>query len=441
MKLPVAFLVVVLGLTARAALSYGELVAYWSFDDGSGTVLTDDTGRGNDGELRGNTSLPTWDAGHTGASSDGSLRFLPTTTNKDNAPHVFLGNPDDLKIAGGQTISMWLKPTNFGWGRQNPYSKDYTRSGTITGEPSGSMSYYYGDGGWTGFGSSHTIAQDEWNHVVIVRTVPESGSNGRLTWYINGEANGTSTARECVPGDSTAYIGRGYVNNYHGYIDDAAIWNEALSPMEVLFLQQGIATPLAFPAEIDVVEYTYSVTPNAHGDYYNDEGKDPDEDGIVDNPTGDLTDGPFYANGDGITPDDGTVGWTATTAVDLVFDFGGVQPVNWIDIGYSISAGNGNGAPDDVQIAYSTDGVDYSPFTTYTGFDGLAIRNDLLINVPDFQASHVMLRFDGGSTLGTKYILDQVAFLQIPEPGSLTLAAIGLIGLLLCARKRRSGRA
>ncbi len=445
MKPYVIFLVAVLGLTACGAASYGELVAYWSFNDGLGTTLTDNTGRGNNGELRGDISQPTWDDGHTGQSGDRSLKFLPTVpipgSMSDN-PYVFLDNPDDLKISGDQTISVWLRPTNFGWGRQNPYSKDFNRSGTITLETDGDVNYYYGDGTWKGFRSTHELAENEWNHVAIVRSLASlPGSNGRLTWYINGEANSTSTNRPCIPGDSTAYFGRGYVGSYHGYIDDAAIWNEALSPMDVLFLQKGIATPLAFPTEIEVVEYTYSVTPNAHSDFYKDEGKDPNEDGIVDNPTGDLTDGPFFTDGGSVAPDDGTVGWLGTTAVDLIFDFGSVQPVNWIDIGYSVYTGSGNYAPDDVQIAYSIDGVNYSPFTTYTGFDGLELRNDLLINVPDFRASHVMLRFDGANSPGPKFILDQVSFLQIPEPGSAVLAVVGLIGLLLCSRKRRSARA
>jgi len=47
-----AFLAIVLGLTMAGAAS-AELVAWWRFDDSSGTSAMDASGNGNDGSVEG----------------------------------------------------------------------------------------------------------------------------------------------------------------------------------------------------------------------------------------------------------------------------------------------------------------------------------------------------------------------------------------------------
>lgn len=213
-----------------------DLMAYWSFDDGTGTVLTDNTLRGNDGELKGTTSFPTWESGHTGDPSDYSLEFYGSTVGSSSADsHVLVGNRADLQITGDQTISMWLMPLNataFSTYRQNPYAKAYGGEGTITQERGGTESYYYGDsgstGGWVGFNSSPlTVSLDQWNHILVVRDL--TSSTNTVQWYVNGVAKApTTTTKACVSGTRPVYIGRGYERNYYGRIDDSAVWNEAL---------------------------------------------------------------------------------------------------------------------------------------------------------------------------------------------------------------------
>ena len=221
MKRLVGFPIVLIVLL-WCSTSHAELRGYWSFDDGAGTTLTDNSGRGNDGQLMGAVSQPQWASGHTGQAGDSSLRFLPTTGNRDNDPYVLLGDPDDLDIEGDQTISMWLMPTNLSWngGRQNPYAKAYGGSGTITQESSGSPNYYYGDsgstGGWEGFSATTPSVVDQWNHITIVRDL----TNGERHWYVNGKENWNTTTKSAKAGTRPAYFARGYVSNYHGYIGD-----------------------------------------------------------------------------------------------------------------------------------------------------------------------------------------------------------------------------
>jgi len=202
-------------------------VAYWRFNEKTGLVLGDTSAAGNslDGTI---SSGPTWDqsGGVTGALGDYSIDFEGSPDQVE-----ITGNPAKLQITGDQTISMWLKPSNIGAGRQNPYNKAYGGEGTITQETNRTLNYFYGTSGadsspYQGFNTSSTITQGVWNHVAIVRDL----TNMKLHWYINGAlvrtANATYSA--AVAGSANVLIGNGYAGNYRGNIDEVAVFNEAL---------------------------------------------------------------------------------------------------------------------------------------------------------------------------------------------------------------------
>jgi len=149
--------------------------------------------------------------------------------------HALIGNPSQLQITGNMTIEMWLKPDNFS-SRKNPYAKAYGGEGTITQEPSGRLSYYYGISGgnaspYQGFSSNSSLNVGEWNHIAIVRDL----DNMRLHWYINGvltnSANASYTA--AVASANNVLIAQGYVNNYDGQIDELRIWNRPRTQTEI----------------------------------------------------------------------------------------------------------------------------------------------------------------------------------------------------------------
>lgn len=227
---------------ARAAL-----MAYWTFNDGAGTTLTDSSGRGNNGTLAG-TTLPQWVAGHSGQPGDYALEFTGSPVRNDpNSPHVYLGNLPDLTITGDQTISMWVYPTDFSV-RRNPYAKAYGGSGTLTQETSGHITYYYGTAGgnaspWQGVGSGTPLTANQWNHIAVVRDL----TNNQIRWYVNGVRTATATPayNPAAADNLPAYIGRGYEYNYQGRIDETAIFNEALPEVHVKAIASGQLSPLA----------------------------------------------------------------------------------------------------------------------------------------------------------------------------------------------------
>ncbi|HEC92543.1 MAG TPA: DUF2341 domain-containing protein, partial [Candidatus Atribacteria bacterium] len=137
--------------------------------------------------------------------------------------YILIGDKPDFHITMNQTIMMWIKPADLAY-RQNPYAKAYGGEGTITLETSGSLSYYYGTTGrnaypYQGFGSGTGTSQiGHWTHIAIVRDL----SNMQLYWYRNGTLRraGVATYSPAVAGTLPAYLGRGYVYNFNGLIDD-----------------------------------------------------------------------------------------------------------------------------------------------------------------------------------------------------------------------------
>jgi hypothetical protein len=150
--------------------------------------------------------------------------------------NVNVGNPSDLQITGNQTIEMWLKPNDFNF-RYNPYNKAYAGEGTITQEPNGTLSYYYGTDGTNGSTyqghSSGVITLNQWNHVALVRDL----TNMQLKWYINGVLSSTVAASfpAAVAGSNAVTIGVGYASGqgYNGLIDEVRVWNVARTQAQI----------------------------------------------------------------------------------------------------------------------------------------------------------------------------------------------------------------
>ncbi|MFN4842618.1 MAG: LamG-like jellyroll fold domain-containing protein [Dolichospermum sp.] len=227
------------------------LAGYWNFNEPSGSTALDKTINGNNGNIIGathvnQTGTPTEqlaaaniiytvtdlpDQGVLGltSGSDKALSF----NGVDN--YVDVGNPATLQITGNQTIEMWLKPTNFN-NRQNPYAKAYGGEGTITVETDGTVSYFYGvsgdnSGDYQGFNTGVSLKADEWNHLSIVRDLTAN----KLYWYINGAKVNEIDAQysAAVASSNAIYIGRGYVSNLSGQIDDVRIWNVARTQTQI----------------------------------------------------------------------------------------------------------------------------------------------------------------------------------------------------------------
>jgi hypothetical protein len=226
---------------ANADLTEG-LVAYWMFDDGTGTTAVDSVG-GHHGTLVGG---PLWTPPGDFKIGTGALHF-------DGADDVVSIEPFDV-IGGGITLAAWMKPDSFGindgrviskaneWGANDHW---WMLSTIASG---GEMRLRFrlktndGQGVPTLIASSGELVVGEWHHWAATW----DGTTMRL--YSNTlEAGSMAKGGTAVARDPTVSVAIGsqppdafapatpdhVVKYFHGVIDDVGVWNRALTPAEL----------------------------------------------------------------------------------------------------------------------------------------------------------------------------------------------------------------
>jgi hypothetical protein len=200
------------------------LVAYWPFNEESGTVLTDMSGNGNTGCL--NTA--------TRAVGVDCNNALSTNGTGD---YAYINNSATLNISSQLTIECWanLRQINPVSGEgQNFIRKE--RSYTIGVGSNGRVGFWVcGPDGWKGSWtlSQQMIQPNQWYHIAGVW-------NGQvLKVYINGvEDPNTIPANITIPPNTrNAYIGWFYESAYEGVngtLDELKIYNYALTADQIL---------------------------------------------------------------------------------------------------------------------------------------------------------------------------------------------------------------
>jgi chitodextrinase len=223
------------------------LVGYWNFDEGSGTTANDSSGNGNNGTL---VNGPTWTTGKVGS---GALSFNGIND------YVNSGSASSLDTLGPLTIAAWIYPTAALGTTNNSVvgkSGDYYL-GFITSY--GNKLYFrvpLASTNLQGYCSSFAFSSlNQWYHVAVTWN-GVIGTGNTATFYINGSpcafigSNG-SGARSSSAFD--LYIGAnnsgvtGHPSDYFpGGIDEARVYNRALSAQEVLDIYNdagGTVTP------------------------------------------------------------------------------------------------------------------------------------------------------------------------------------------------------
>ena len=221
------------------------LVAWWTFDEGSGEIAADSSGNGLDGTITdANWVTPGW-------NSEGTCLELA------GEGYVDLGNPDALNFGTGDwTVAAWVQTTLTGSGDEN--------KGTI-----------YANGGDWGGGIRYTLCVGESSEGLITLTCDDDATKVQATgttlvndgeWhlvvgmregeavrvYVDGQedAQGQVAASYDLSGTSqhNAYIGvitdhrdASFKKPYRGLIDDVRVFSLALREDHIQDLYQGIA--------------------------------------------------------------------------------------------------------------------------------------------------------------------------------------------------------
>jgi hypothetical protein len=211
----------VLTFTVTGAPPAGGLVAAYNFDQGSGTVLTDVSGRGNNGTITG----ATWNTGRTG----GALSFNGTSnlvTVADNAT---------LDLTTGLTIEAWVNAAVAPTGWRTIVAKETTGNVVYYLHACTSSSNRPATGGRFGsadqvlYGGTRLTA-NTWVHLAATY----DGTTQRL--FVNGAqvASRAQTGSLTVSTGAVRIGGNQVFGEYfQGRIDDLRIYNRALTAAEI----------------------------------------------------------------------------------------------------------------------------------------------------------------------------------------------------------------
>jgi len=224
------------GITTNAAILTDGLVLHYSMDNDavSGSVLTDNSNEGNDGEIYGATT------GANGIKNE-ALFFDGTDD--------YVSGPDDssLDVENALTVSLWTYRT--GTGDQNP--RVWTKGGWNTAysflqdggfiDGDESMSFNVTDSGGTThqIDDSNAIPLDTWTHYVGVY----DGEEQRL--YRDNTVVASTTWSDTIntnAGDVFISRNAGAESDFfEGRIDEGRIYDRALSDSEIqtLFEEGG----------------------------------------------------------------------------------------------------------------------------------------------------------------------------------------------------------
>jgi len=235
------------------------LIAYWSFDEGSGSIAHDSVG-GNNGTIYG--------AQWTGRKVGGALNF--------DGQDDYVGVPDadclDPVSTQEITLSSWVNISTYVCPFHPACYFGIVNKTATTGRDNGNYVFaivtrydavnegklrfavVYNNLQFQETNSDYLVPKDQWVHVAVTHDAHQ-----KTSFYIDGALAGTDISTITTDfANSTKALTIGYTNSYSDYflgqIDEVCIYNRALSAEEIQQLSRGGLTnsPLfADPANSD----------------------------------------------------------------------------------------------------------------------------------------------------------------------------------------------
>ena len=223
-----ALLIVALPLGALA-IKDDALVLYLSFDEGKGKTVTDQSGKGNDGELVGDVE---W-------MKKGKMKSALFFNEQIQQGVVAVKASKSLTITESLTMEVWVYPESVGdyrnvRGQANPHtyylsihqSKPSVWLGTS------------GAGGQTWNGTNDSIPLNEWSHVAAVYDFDKE-----LQLYINGKLDKTYPVKGKIDSSTDDHWFGNRLDGawpYKGMLDEFAIYDRTLTEAEIQQDMNGV---------------------------------------------------------------------------------------------------------------------------------------------------------------------------------------------------------
>jgi trimeric autotransporter adhesin len=222
------------GLTNSSLMN--GIVGLWHLDETTGTTFADSSGQNNTGTMVGSVGLNFSGKFNKATSFSGSGSWIKVS----NANNIPTGN-------SARTVMAWIYDKNSvsGWGNIVSLGSG-TANNTHFGlsKQSGKLTIW---GHNNDYHTTLSIPQYQWTFVAV-----SYDGAGTLTSYVNGNSN-TATGRTYSTTNSVATIGVNSIDGgtsgsavWNGLIDEVAIYNRALSAVEIQQIYQRGASRLMF---------------------------------------------------------------------------------------------------------------------------------------------------------------------------------------------------
>jgi len=214
----------------------GAPVAYWKFDEGTGTSADDQSSNHNNGTITG----ATWQTDDQCISGK-CIYFNGTTA------YVSVGDKDLLDFNGTSSfaISVWVKPSTKDATYRRIVSKEFTdgsgRQGWLLWQQNGGIGFERFLNGSRDLALySNGLSSNSWSHIEAVF----DGST--MTLYINGTSvNSVSSTKSLVTNTASFTIGSNptATASWNGLIDDVKIYNYARTTAQIKsdYASRGVA--------------------------------------------------------------------------------------------------------------------------------------------------------------------------------------------------------
>jgi|GEM_PF-4731036 len=232
---------------------YTNIIGYWQFDEGKGTVIYDNSTQKIKGYFKGH---PRWTKGII----NGALVFNPV----DGYDYIELMNTPllDKVQEGCYSISAWFKPLSVPKGKTSSNYPSYgiiMKAGYHIGlsysfEKKFAVNHFIKGNKWAGTVSVHTFEPGIFYHITGVVDRKKGISQIYINGLLDGEYSFKPGAETLDFGSTPWRIGIGSpqdpVNHFaaHGVIDDVMIFNTALDEVQISeFYQKNV------PVDSDII--------------------------------------------------------------------------------------------------------------------------------------------------------------------------------------------
>ncbi len=209
-----------------------DLVGWWAFDEGQGTVANDGSGNNNHGTVNGGAL---WVTGQLGSA----LQF--------NGSNAYVGAPHIPLNSQSFTIAMWINPVLYTaqqiiFGQHESGSQNLSMHFRLGG-PGGTgpapgavrMGFYSND-----LNTAADVVKDNtWYHLTFWYDF--AAQNRKI--YVNGVETAQGAASPYLGASGETNIGRWHSGNaqwFQGIIDDVQIYHRALSDPEIQKIMTGL---------------------------------------------------------------------------------------------------------------------------------------------------------------------------------------------------------